>query len=156
MTERRRQPWARIHSGTAVAGLVLGVCSLSACNEVETASPEAYRPASLSPPDKSGVKDVTLTQVAVERIELQTDVVEAEGRYLEIPEASLVYDGKGQTWVYTVISEQTRTFRRAKVTYAHQDENDVLLSKGPTPGTRVVTQGATQVYGAELEMEGKH
>ena len=40
--------------------------------------------------------------------------------------------------------------------YVRQDENDVLLSKGPKPGTRVVTQGATQVYGAELEMEGKH
>lgn len=151
-----RRSWTRSGSGAVVVGLILGAFSLTACNEVESATPEAYKPASLSPPDKSGVKDVTLTEVAVERIELKTDVVEAEGRYLEIPEASLVYDGKGQTWVYTVISKDRRTFRRAKVTYARQDENDVLLSKGPKPGTLVVTQGATEVYGAELEMEGKH
>ena len=77
---------------------------------------------------------MTLTKVAVERIELKTDVVEAEGRYLEIPVAALVYDGKGQTWVYTVVSEGTRTYRRAKVVYVRQDDNDVLLRPGrPKP-----------------------
>jgi len=152
----RRQSWIRSGSRALVAGLVLGSLSLTACNEVETASPEAYQPASLSPPDESGLKDVTLTEVAVERIELKTDVVEAEGRYLEIPVAALIYDGKGQTWDYTVISADQRRYRRAKVVYVRQDDNDVLLSKGPKPGTLVVTQGATQVYGAELGMEGKH
>jgi len=32
----------------------------------------------------------------------------------------------------------------------------VLLTRGPRPGTRVVTVGATEVYGAENEIEGGH
>ena len=130
MIGRRRRSWIRAGSRALAAGLVLGALSLTACNEVETATPEAYQPASLSPPDKSGIKDVTLTRVAVERIELKTDVVEAEGRYLEIPVAALVYDGKGQTWVYTVVSKEKYRYRRAKAHYVRQDDNDVLVRTG--------------------------
>ena len=32
----------------------------------------------------------------------------------------------------------------------------VFVSKGPAAGTKVVTVGATEVYGAELEIAGSH
>ena len=38
--------------------------ALTACTEVETATPEGLPAGQLSPPDESGVKDVTLDQVA--------------------------------------------------------------------------------------------
>jgi hypothetical protein len=36
------------------------------------------------------------------------------------------------------------------------DGERVTLSEGPPLGTKIVTRGVTQVYGAELGMAGKH
>ena len=67
--------------------------------------------------------------------------------------AALIYDKQGKTWVYTV--PEPLTFMRTKVVVAEIEGNRVR-SEGPPPGTKIVTQGVTQVYGAELGMAGKH
>ena len=68
--------------------------------------------------------------------------------------AALIYDKQGKTWVYT--APEPLTFMRTKVVVAEAEGNQVTLSEGPPPGTKIVTQGVTQVYGAELGMAGKH
>jgi hypothetical protein len=37
-----------------------------------------------------------------------------------------------------------------------QDDNLVVLSSGPRAGTEVVTVGAIELWGTELEIAGKH
>ena len=71
-----------------------------------------------------------------------------------MPYAALIYDGQGVTWVYT--NAKPLTFLRAKVVVDRVEGDVVLLSDGVLPGTAVVTVGATQVYGAELGIEGGH
>jgi hypothetical protein len=135
-------------------GLLAVTLGLSGCNEVETATAEPYQPASLSEADDAGIKTVTLTKPAVEAIELlSTPVVSVGGRKV-VPYDALIYDGHGDSWVYTVVDD--RTYRRARVAVRDIKESSVFLSDGPAVGTRVVTRGVTEVYGAELGMEGKH
>jgi hypothetical protein len=139
----------------ALTGGVLAVSlGLSGCNEVETATAEPYQPATLSEADDAGVKTVTLTEPAVQAIELLSTPVKSVGGRKVVPYDALIYDGHGDSWVYTVVDKLT--YRRARVTVSDIKEPSVLLSDGPAVGTRVVTRGSTEVYGAELEMEGKH
>lgn len=64
-----------------------------------------------------------------------------------IPHSALLYDTKGQTWVYT--NEGELSFVRAKVSVAYIEGDTVYLSDGPSAGTNVVTFGAAELYGTE-------
>lgn len=64
-----------------------------------------------------------------------------------IPSSALLYDTKGQTWVY--ISDGELAYVRNKVAIAYIDGDNVYLSDGPAAGVQVVTLGAAELYGAE-------
>jgi multidrug efflux pump subunit AcrA (membrane-fusion protein) len=87
-------------------------------------------------------------------VDLQTTTATRAGGHTVVDYEALIYDGEGVPWVYTV--PEPLTFVRAKVTVDRIEGNRVLLSKGLAPGTEVVTVGATEVYGAELEIAGGH
>jgi len=97
---------------------------------------------------------VTFTADAAQRVRLQTSPAAAAGRGVAVDYAALIYDKKGQSWVYTV--PQPLTFVRMKVTVDRIEKNRATLSVGPAPGVQVVTTGAAEVYGAELDISGKH
>jgi hypothetical protein len=137
-----------------VGSLLLATLSLSACNEVEETTAEPYEPAHLSEADESGVKTVTLTEPATLRIELETAPIQLRDKRFTVPYEALIYDGKGESWVYIVVGKLA--YRRAAVTVVEVENDTVIMSKAPRVGTQVVTQGAMQVHGAELEMAGKH
>jgi multidrug efflux pump subunit AcrA (membrane-fusion protein) len=138
--------------GLAVAAL--GLC-LSACKEVEEASAGgSYEPAKVEARGNLGVNQVTFTQKGADRVDLETAVSRPAGRYTLVPYAALIYDGDGLAWVYT--SPQNLTFLRTRVVVDRIEGNQVLLADGPPPGTRVVTVGAAEVYGAELGIAGGH
>ena len=134
---------------------VLIALSVAGCTEAseEEAGP-TYAPATLGSADAAGVKAVTFTDDAALRVQLQTRPAVADGRGVAVEYAALIYDKKGQTWVYTV--PQPLTFVRMKVTVDRVEENRAILSEGPAPGVQVVTTGAAEVYGAELDIGGKH
>ena len=71
-----------------------------------------------------------------------------------MPYAALIYDAQGMSWVYT--NPAPLTFQRAKVVVDRVVDDVVWIKDGPPPGTRVVTVGSTEVYGAELEIAGGH
>jgi hypothetical protein len=66
----------------------------------------------------------------------------------------VLYDPEGKTYVYTVTAP--REFLREAVVIDRVDGARALLSDGPPAGTEVVTTGAAEVYGAELEIAGSH
>ncbi len=64
-----------------------------------------------------------------------------------IPHSALIYDPKGQTWIYT--SPEPRTFVRHKVDVDYVENDLVVLNDGPPTGTVVVSMAAAEVYGAD-------
>jgi hypothetical protein len=102
----------------------------------------------------SDVMRVTFEADAAERVSLQTAVVRRSGQQTVVPYAALVYDPAGKVWVYTVT--EPLTYVRAPVEVDRIIGDRVWLVSGPRPGARVVTVGATEVYGAELDIAGGH
>ena len=133
----------------AVAALALG---LGACTEVEDATVDGYQPSKLT--EVGGAKVVSFTQEGADRTGLRTRAVQRRGRFLAVPYESVIYDGVGTSYVY--VSPKPLTYQREKVAIARVSGPQALLTAGPEPGTDVVTVGATEVYGTELEIAGSH
>ena len=139
-------------------GLVLVVAGLplSACTEVETETTAGYEPSKLEPVKGKGedAVRVTFTSEGAKRIGLETATVQETADHEVVPYAALVYDPEGKTYVYT--SSRSRSFLREPVKVARIAGDRVVLSEGPPVGTEVVTVGAAEVYGTELEIASSH
>jgi hypothetical protein len=133
----------------ALAGLVLAIAALplAGCTEVETETATGYEPSTLKPVKGSDdLQRVTFTEEGARRVGLQTVPV----RRNVVPYAALIYDPEGKTYVYT--SPKRLEYLREEVLVDRIEGNRVLVSRGPPAGTKVVTVGATEVYGTELEV----
>jgi hypothetical protein len=138
----------------AVATVAAGL-SLSACKEVESESASGYEPTKLEAiKGKEDFQRVTFTPEGAARVDVKTGKVTRSGGHKVVPYAALIYTGDVKTFVYT--TSQPRTYERAEVDVDRIEGNRVLLSKGPPAGTEVVTRGAAEVYGAELDIAGSH
>jgi hypothetical protein len=134
--------------------LLLLLAAITACGDAQTASQSGYEPAHLDAVAGREVKLVTFTAEGARRTGVETAAVRRRGAHLVVPYAALVYDGQGESFVYT--SPRPLRYLRAPVTVDRVAGDAVLLSSGPKPGTAVVTIGATEVYGTELEIAGGH
>ncbi|KRE55791.1 hypothetical protein ASG92_24225 [Arthrobacter sp. Soil736] len=107
--------------------------------------------ASLQEIPGSDVKRIVLTERAVGNIGLQTSTTSTDpkSRKLTVPYLAILYDSQGKTWVYT--NPEPRVYVRQPVTVARIDGEVAQLSGGPAPGTTVVTLGAEELFGAELD-----
>jgi hypothetical protein len=142
----------------ALKGCVVAVAataSLAGCAEIEVPMAEPYEPAHLESAGPDQPARVILTDEAQRRIQLQTTLIKPHGGDVSVEDDALVYDKKGKPWVFTVIGPLT--YVRAAVGIKEVNENNVvILSSGPPPGTEVVTVGAIELWGTELEIAGKH
>jgi hypothetical protein len=145
----RRRRWA-----PAAVALALVAAGLAGCREVEVSSSAGYVPATLEPIGGGDVKRVTFTAEGARRVGLRTARATREGGATVVPYDALIYDGSGTAYVYT--SPAPLSYVRSEVRVDRVEGDRVLLTRGPRPGTRVVTVGATEVYGAENEIEGGH
>jgi hypothetical protein len=138
----------------AALSLVLAGLSLVGCAEVEETTPAGYEPSHVEPVKGSDLKTVTFTAEGARRTGLKTATVERSDGTRVVPYASLIYDGEGQSYVYT--SPKPLTYVRAPVVVDRIDGRRALLKRGPPAESEVVTVGASEVYGAELEIAGSH
>ena len=145
MASMQRPAWRLL----ALAALALG---LGACTEVEDATVDGYQPSKVT--EVGGAKVVSFTQEGADRTGLRTRDVQRRGRFLAVPYESVIYDGEGTSYVYA--STKPLTYRREKVAIARVSGPQALLKTGPPAGTAVVTVGASEVYGTELEIAGSH
>ena len=135
---------------TAMLAALAVTASLSACTEVDPAEKEHYSPAAISP--VKGEKDlfsVTLTKEGADRIDIATGTVQRRAGHKVIPYAALLYEKDGSAFVYT--NPRGVTYVRAHIGIDRVAGDRVRLHEGPPIGTKVVTTGAPQVHGAELE-----
>jgi hypothetical protein len=105
-------------------------------------------PARIEPIAGSSVKRITLTERAATRLDVQTEEVrqDASGEKA-VPYASVLYDLAGAAWVYT--NPAPLAFVRHPVAIARVSGATAYLREGPPVGTRVVSVGVAQLYGAE-------
>ena len=137
----------------ALTALVVATAALplAACTEVETETATGYEPSKLeSVKGNDELKRVTFTAEGARRTGLRTAPIERRRKRLVAPYAALIYDPEGKTYVYTATGP--REYLREEIEVDRIEGNRVLMSAGPPAGTRVVTVGATEVYGTELEV----
>ena len=140
------------------AGLVVtAALSFSACKEVEEESAAGYEPAHSRGGQGQG-RGCQAGQVHARRVLTAPPFAPqrcgASGKHEVVPYESLIYNDEAKTFVYT--SAKALEYERVPVTVDRIEGNRVFVSKGPAAGTEVVTVGATEVYGAELEIAGSH
>ena len=137
-------------AAAALVALLAGV-SLPACQEVTSADRAHYSPATISPVagGADGPPSVTLTREGADRISIATGRVAQRAGRKVIPYAALLYEKDGRAFVYT--NPRGLTYVRARIEVDRVAGRSVLLHAGPAAGTKVVTTGAPQVHGAELQ-----
>jgi hypothetical protein len=135
--------------------LLLAALSSSGCKQASEAAAEEAGPARVEHLQGDEPTRVTLTEEAAKRIDVQTAPVEdmaINGAVRQVvPYAAVLYDTNGDTWVYT--NPKPLVFVRHRIVVDYIDGEQAVLSDGPVRGTAVVTVGATELNGAELEFE---
>jgi hypothetical protein len=109
----------------------------------------------LEPIEGSDVMQVTLSEEAASRLDIQTAPVETAGKTSgaatsTMPYAAILYDPAGDTWTYT--NPEPLVFVRAPVDVIRIEGDTAMLSSGPPAGTEVVTVGAAELLGSEYEV----
>jgi hypothetical protein len=66
---------------------------------------------------------------------------------LTVPWKAVVYDYYGGAWVYEKTGD--RSYTRRRVAVRHVADGVAVLAEGPAAGTRVVTDGAAELFGTE-------
>jgi len=87
-----------------------------------------------------------------ERVAVEIPLVDGSAEKLVLPFAAVLHDINGGQWVYENIAPHTYARRRIQV--ARISGNIAVLASGPAPGTKIVTDGAAELFGTEF-MTGK-
>lgn len=97
-------------------------------------------------------KDITRVKLTAETARLlgvRTERVRSDGAGSRtvIPYDAVLYDPDGRAWTYT--SPNALVYQRADIRVARIDGVSAILTRGPPAGSRVVTAGATEIWGVE-------
>ena len=140
-----------------VSLLIIASLQLSACaQKSESSAPKDSKPAHVENIEGTKFSRLTLTESAIQRIDLKTDQVreQAVSRSASprkvVPYSSLIYDSHGETWVYT--SPKPYTFIRHKVEVDYIQGDIAVLNDGPPTGTVVASVGVAELYGTEFKV----
>ena len=135
-------------------GLAIAALALGACNSGSTTSEKKVEAITIQEDETTGLKTLTLSDKAAERLGVETAAVAGTGSQMTIPYAAVLYDASGKTWTY--VNDSPLTYKRAEITVDAIDGDTARLSAGPPSGTMVVTTGAAELYGAEIGVGGGH
>lgn len=143
----------RHRKGWIVLILIIIAFQLSACGRRQGSLNNA-EPAHVEHIQGTELSRVTLTEMAMKRLDLRTEQVReqrvsrSDSPKITVPYSSLIYDPKGQTWVYT--SPEPRAFIRHRVEVDYIEGDIAVLNDGPPAGTIVATVGVAELYGTEF------
>lgn len=133
---------------------LIGVLSLAGCAKIEQTAAKAKDPFVLEPIEGTDLVRLLVEPATVKRTAVKTGKVdglvrfgsESEGR--RIPYASVLYLPDGTTFVYT--NPLPNTYVRAPIAVDYIEGQVAVLTSGPEPGTKVVTDGAAELWGMEF------
>jgi len=155
---QRNQRWlaaALVLGGLLAVSAVVLLAVLAISSSSETAATAAkVKPAVVEAIEGSDLSRVTLTEKAAERVSIETVAVteaqtvrEGSSGKLAVPYSSVLYDSKGNSFVYTVSGPLS--YVRAPITIDYVEGDQAILTDGPSSGTEIVALGAVELYGAE-------
>ena len=137
---------SRISQAHRVLLAALAVVALSACAD-KGGEEEAESPAKVVAVKGQDVSRVTITEEAAERIGIKLDAVVAGPAGPQVPYSAVLYDAKGASWAF--VNTGAFTYVRRPITLDHIQGGVAYLTTGPAAGSKVVSIGATELYGAE-------
>lgn len=144
---------SRMNRWMAVVPIVACCVTLGACEPPAVKATE-IKPAHVEAIPGTELHKVTLTARAAERLDIKTDRVQemvvGGAKRKVVPYAAVLYDPRGETWVYT--SPEPLVFVRHRIHIEYIRGDRAVLSQGPPTGTAVVTVGAAELFGAEFEI----
>jgi len=111
----------------------------------------ADEPASVEPIKGTDYNVIKLSPDAAKRLGIQTAAVSEKHGRKAVPYTSVSYTPSGGTFLYT--SPKAHTFVRRPITVETVKKGEAILSHGPPVGTKVVTVGSPELFGAEYEFE---
>ena len=138
-----------IRWGVPVAAVALASLLSSCGGTVADTYTIEHQPAFAEPIAGTHRVRVTVEQEAVERLRIRTAPVENGKQGLVVPSAAIFVDPEGDWWVYT--NPKPNVFVRQEISLKREGDGRAFLSEGPPAGTKVVTQGAPELYGVEDE-----
>lgn len=152
--------WKGVTWRAAVATLVVaGLMAIGVVAAITGASGKSEASASddyaslLEPVGTSGISRVILSERAAERLGIETSPVRAavvrNQKRQVIPYSAVVYDAEGVAWTYT--NPKPLTYLRHRLSVDHVAGANAVLLSGPPNGTRVVSVGAIELFGAEID-----
>jgi hypothetical protein len=162
MTRNTNQvrPALRVAGRVAVAALCLaGTVAMAGCSSQEADSGPTPPVTLTDVPGEDGVKQVTLSDAAAERLAVRTESVTAvaagaaSGTTAAIPYDAVVYAEDGSTWTYVVAGQNS--YVRKAISISSVAGSVANLASGPGVGTEVVVVGAPELLGAEAEISGE-
>src|SRR3990172_2126014 len=146
------------NSKILAAGVLIISCLLVACSTATgtTTTKDKYEPAVIDKTDSGAI--VTLDEKAADRLGIETAAVAEAGAVrdgssgaLAVPYSAILYDKDGNAFVYTVTGPLT--YVRAPITVDYVEEDQAILSDGPSSGTEVVAVGVAELWGAETGLK---
>ena len=143
-------PTFRRHVVPPVA--VLALLALAGCAKTVEVASTKKEPFTVEKVAGTVLSRLRLEAEAAERLGLQTEKVgESAGGggrpSSTVPYAAVLYDAKGTTFVYT--NPEPLVFVRQAITVEQIKDGQAVLTKGPPPGTPVVTVGGAELNGIE-------
>lgn len=125
------------------AAIVLVAAVLMAGCATASSSEQKQKPAAVETIEGTGLKRLTLTEHAVERLGIQVTAVVGN----VVPYSAVLYDLTGGTFLYTRTGPSV--YVRAPIVVDHVEKDQAFLIEGPSAGTLVVTVGGVELYGVE-------
>lgn len=131
-----------------LVALIAVALPLAGCSAAPADAAPPDTAVTVVPIDGSDVSTVVLAEKSAERLGIQTAPVRAgDTGGTIVPYASVLYDEDGATWVFT--NPEGLEYVRASIVVDTIVGDDARLKDGPQVGTRVVTVGVAELYGAE-------
>lgn len=129
----------------AAAVLPLAGCNGGSATAMKVEPPNAAAAAKQGP---GGVMQITLKDIETKHLGIEFAVVTNTGDRLTMPYNALLYDPLGGEWAFS--SSEANVYVRTPLKVEAIEGETVFLAKGPPAGTKLVTSGATELYGIEF------
>ncbi len=146
------------HDRWIIAALFVAALPSTGCRQASDAAAgekQEKRPATVEHLEGAQPTRVTLTEDAARRLDIQTTAIrdtDVGGTQRKVmPYAAILYDTQGDTWTY--INPKPLIFVRHHISVDRIEGEQVVLLEGPPTDTKVVTVGAAELYGSEIEFE---
>jgi hypothetical protein len=138
----------------ALPALALATAQLIGC--VESSTYTKVEPAHVEHQNGAEIIKLTLTDEAMQRLDVQTAPVQdskstgavSELTRMIVPYSAIVYAPTGEAFVYA--SPEPRVFVRQPVEVDYIVGDVAVLKTGPAPGSLVASVGAAELLGTEI------